>query len=384
MTLATQPGVADAALLRRLYDGKLLPDQLIDVFRRGETLFPTRIVSRGAGPVRPLAAADKRIEDLAFESGGRAVDLNDYVSRNRVVGLLVLKAGRVALEYYGAGVTERTSWMSMSMAKSVATTLVGAAIHEGLIGGLDDRVSDYVAPLRQGAYAATTVRDLIQMTSGADWNEAYEDAGSDRRRMLDLQIGQQPGEILRYVGGRAMAAEPGQRWNYSTGETHVVGALLKAATGRFLADYLSETLWSRLGMEADAAWWLESPGGLEVAGSGLNATLRDYGRFGLFVMGGGVIDGRRILPEGWVEAAGAARDVGGERVDYGFMWWPVPAPAGAPWPDGFRASGIFGQYIYVNPAEQVVVVVWSARSKPKGAEAIPDNDLFNAVAEALR
>lgn len=379
-----RPGVADAALLRRLYDGKLFPDQLIEAFRSGDALFPTRVVSRGPGPARLLPRAAAQIGDLAFEAGGRRVDLNDYVSRNRVVGLLALKGGQIALEHYGAGNTERTCWMSMSMAKSVATTLVGAAIHQGLIGGLDDRVSDYVEPLRQGAYATTTVRDLIQMTSGAVWNEAYEDAGSDRRRMLDLQIGQQPGEILRYVGARALAAAPGHRWNYSTGETHVVGALLRAATGRFLADYLSETLWSPLGMEADAAWWLESPGGLEVAGSGLNATLRDYGRFGLFVMGGGIIDGRRILPEGWVEAAGAPREVGGEKVDYGFMWWPVPAPAGAPWRDGFRASGIFGQYIYVNPAEQVVVVVWSARSKPKGAEAIPDNDLFNAVVEALR
>src|SRR5262249_12058816 len=150
--------------------------------------------------------------------------------------------------------------------------------------------------------------------------------------------------ILRYVAHRPRAAEPGTVWNYSTGETHVVGALLYAATGRWVSDYLSEKIWSKVGMEADASWWLESPYGLEVAGSGFSATLRDYARFGLFVLNDGVIDGQRVLPPGWVREGGIPRQVGGKRVDYGYMWWPVPGANGSFADDAFSARGIFGQF----------------------------------------
>jgi len=137
-------------------------------------------------------------------------------------------------------------------------------------------------------------------------------------------------------------------------------------------------------MEANATWWLEAPQGLEVAGSGFSATLRDYARFGLFVLGDGVIDGQRVLPSGWVREGSIPRIVGGKRVDYGYMWWPVPSADGSFADDAFSARGIFGQFIYINPREEVVIVVWSSRSKPKGAEAILDNDFFNAVVAALR
>jgi hypothetical protein len=162
----------------------------------------------------------------------------------------------------------------------------------------------------------------------------------------------------------------------------MVGALLHAATGRWLADYLSAKLWSLLGMEQDACWWLESPDGLEVAGSGLCATLRDYARFGAFVLADGVVDGERVLPRGWVAEAGAGYLGGGVAVPYGYMWWPVPGPEGVP-AGGFSARGIFGQRIYLNPGKRLVVAMLSARSKPMNSEAIDDNDFFNALAEGL-
>jgi hypothetical protein len=121
---------------------------------------------------------------------------------------------------------------------------------------------------------------------------------------------------------------PGSRWNYSTGETQVAGALLRAAVGSPLAEYLSDRIWARFGMESDATWWLESPDGLEVGGSGLSATLRDYGRFGLFLIGGGKAGGEQILPEGWVKDAGSTKIVDGKPVDYGYMLWPIPNAAG--------------------------------------------------------
>jgi CubicO group peptidase (beta-lactamase class C family) len=222
------------------------------------------------------------------------------------------------------------------------------------------------------------------MTSGVRWNEEYTDPHSDRRRMLDLQISLERGVIMSFMASLPRIAQPGTCWNYSTGETHVAGALVHSATGKWLSDYLSERLWSRLGMDEDATWWLEAPGGLEVAGSGIRATLRDYARLGQFVCDGGIIAGEPVLPERWVEDSGACAVPAPGRGHYGLMWWPIADREGSHSDGAFRAGGIFGQYTYINPAKRTVIAVWSMRSKPMGADAIDDNDLFNAVVEALR
>jgi CubicO group peptidase (beta-lactamase class C family) len=261
---------------------------------------------------------------------------------------------------------------------------VGAAIRDGFIAGVNAPLTDYLPELRSTAYDGTSIRELLQMTSGVRWDDTHTDPASDRRHMLELQIDQRPAAILRYVASRPRSAAPGTVWNYSTGETHVVGALLRAATGRWLSDYLSERIWVPFGMEADATWWLESPEGLEVAGAGISATLRDYARFGLFMQGGGVIDGRPVLPEGWATEATSPRPLNGSQLDYGYMWWPVPSREGSFADRAFSARGIFGQYLYVNPATEIVIAVVCARSKPKGAEVIVDNAFFNAVVEYLR
>jgi CubicO group peptidase (beta-lactamase class C family) len=273
----------------------------------------------------------------------------------------------------------------MSMAKSFSTTLVGAAIQDGYIQSVDDPLTRYLPEFSGTAFEGVSVKTLMQMTSGVRWSDDQTDAQSERRKLLELQVAQQPGAIMRYMAERPRAAAPGTQWCYSTGDTHVVGALVKAATGKWLSDYLSEKIWSRLGMEADGAWWLEAPGGLEVAGSGMFATLRDYARFGRFILDDGVIDGERVLPEGWMRAAGAAREINGQRVDYGYMWWIVPGADGSLDDGAFTARGIFGQLMYINPKHRVICAVLSARSKPPTMvnPAVADNAFFNAVVKAL-
>jgi CubicO group peptidase (beta-lactamase class C family) len=202
--------------------------------------------------------------------------------------------------------------------------------------------------------------------------------------MLEAQIAQQPGAIMDLMARLPRMGAPGTIWNYSTGETFVAGAVVRAAVDRPLAEYLSERIWTKAGMESDATWWLESPDGLEMGGTGLSATLRDYGRFGLFLMNGGSAGGEAILPEGWVRDAGSPKTIGGQAVAYGYMIWPIPASPGCANPGAFQAWGIYGQHIYVNPKERVVIVVWSALPKPTGKEVIPDADFFAAAAAALR
>jgi len=369
--------------VQEMYDGTLLPDLQVNTFRNIDRLFPTRVVKRGAS-VYPLPASDKPLTNVMFVSDGKDYDLYDYVSLNRVSGLLVLKEGKIALETYQLGNRENTRWMSMSVVKSITATLIGAAIKDGHIRSIDDPLTRYLPELSASAYDGVTVRNLLQMASGVKWDETYTDPKSDRRRMLDVQVSQRPGGVLALMATLPRAAMPGTRWNYSTGETQVAGALLRAAVNRPLADYLSDRIWARFGMESDATWWLESKDGLEVTGSGLSATLRDYGRFGLFLLGGGRAGGEQIVPDEWVKDASSPKIVGGQPVDYGYMLWPIPNSRGTINENAFEARGIFGQHVYVNPRERVVVVVWGALPKPTGKNLVSDNDFFAAVSEALR
>ncbi|WP_031239350.1 serine hydrolase domain-containing protein, partial [Asticcacaulis sp. AC466] len=377
----------DVGDMTELYAGQLMPDFQVHTLKNTHRAFATRVIRRG-GPVKPLAYASRTLEDFPIHANGpkseAVYDLYDYVSRNRVAGLLIMKNGEIVHERYELGNAPSEHWVSMSMAKSVATTLVGCAIRDGYIQSVEEPLTAYLPELTGSAYEGVSIRQLMQMTSGVKWDDTQVNAASERRQMLALQVAQKPGEIMRLMASLPRVAEPGTRWNYSTGETHVVGALVHAATGKWLSDYLSERIWSRLGMEADAYWWLESPGGLEVAGSGLCAPLRDYARFGRFIMNGGVIDGESVLPEGWMAEAGVSRMVGGERLDYGYMWWTVPDINGSLADGAYAARGIFGQYMYLNPAQDVLIAVLSSRAKPRGAEAILDNDFFNSTVEALR
>lgn len=364
--------------VRQVYDGALFPDIRVNTFRNIDRLFPVRRVRHG-DHVQPIPASDTPLETFEFDSNGKHYDLYDYVSLNAVTGLMIVKDGKSLFELYQAGNTRETRWMSMSVVKSISSTLVGAAIHDGYISGVNDPVVKYLPQLSGSAYDGVTIRQLLQMASGVGWNETYTDPGSDRRAMLEAQIAQKPGAILELMAALPRVAEPGTRWNYSTGETHIVGALLRAATHMPVADYLSDRIWAKFGMSSDASWWLESPDGLEVGGSGLSATLADYARFGLFLLADGVAGGERVLPEGWLGEATRRQTIGGKTVDYGYMFWPVPDKDGSYTDGAFSAIGIFGQYVYVNPAKSLVVAMWSAQPKPVDTWVVDDYDFFAAL-----
>ncbi len=366
---------------REVYDGAMRPDVEVRTFARSEELFPARLVERGSA-MRKLPGAKTPLKNVQFEAGGRQYDLFDYLALNRVAGILILKNGEMVLEDYELGTAPETHWPSYSMAKSVSSTLIGAALQDGSITSLDDPVTKYVPALKGGAYEGVSVRNVIQMASGMKWDEAYTNGKSDRRKLLEIQLEQKPGEILKYMSGLSRSGAPGTIWNYNTGETFVVGAVLEGATHKPLAKYLSEKIWAPWGMESKAKWQLESPNGAGWAGGGLAATLRDFARIGLLVQADGVIDGKRLVPPGWFEEAGSAKEIGGKTVQYGYLWWTFPKDdpvhAGA-----FQAQGIFGQHMYINRKEKLVIVVLSARPKPTGSTVVDDSAFFAAVVKAL-
>lgn len=367
---------------REIYDGALTPDLAVSTYRNIDRLFPTREVASGAKPY-PLPAADKQLTQVKFKSNGKNYDLFDYLALNRVSGLLVLKDGKIAYELYQYGNSPKTRWMSMSIAKSVTSTLIGAAVQDGLID-IKDPVAKYVPRLKGSAYDGVTVRDIMMMASGVKWDETYIDPKSDRRQLLEIQIAQKPGAAMELMRKLPRAAPVGSVNLYNTGETQVAAEVLHAAIKKPLATYLSEKIWSKYGMEAPATWWLDSPNGVEIGGSGISATLRDYGRFGLFIMNNGMIGTQRVLPEKWQAEAGSAKVLaGGKPLDYGYYWW-IPASGPSRDDGAFEARGAGGQSIYVNQKRKVVIVVWGAQSKIGGnITPIANGDFYDAVVAAL-
>ena len=328
-------------------------EQKVSGFRNYDKIFPARDVPASTSPY-PLPSKPIDLSGLRFEVDDRVISLDGYFIRRNIAGLLVVKDGAVVYERYGLGNMAATRWVSYSVAKSVTSMLLGAAIQEGYIASVDEKVSNYLPRLRGSAYEQTSIGDLLQMASGVAWDEAYDDPKSDiyikSWESLFLQ---------RYLSLKPRVAPPGKKFNYNTAETNLVGTLLRAAIGNNLATYLSEKVWRPFGMEAVAKWTLAEPGGGEFGGCCLNATLRDYARLGLFAMAGGVLpDGRRVLPEGWMteSTAPSAANAG-----YGYMWWLQDH-------GGYAASGIFGQRIYVNPKERLVIVQHAAQEAAANAQ----------------
>lgn len=368
--------------VEQIYDGALTPDLAVSTFRNIHRLFPSRVIEAGDNPSE-LPVAAEQMGNVRAEIGGQTYDLYDFLAVNSITGMIVMQNGEVKYETYQRGNTAETRWMSMSVAKSITSTLVGAAMEDGYIESLDSLVVDFVPALAGSAYEGVTVRDVLMMSSGVQWNETYTDPESDRRDLLRAQIAQEPGKAMEVMRALPRVAEPGTLNNYSTGETQVLAEIVYGAVGRPLAEYLSEQIWVPYGMEADATWWLDSQDGVEIGGSGLSATLRDFARFGQFFLDGGVINGERVLPEGWTEEASTAKVLAnGDPLDYGYMWWTGWTEAAVE--DGvYMAVGIQGQYIYINPTKDIVIAVTSAHSKPTGQEPISAFDYLDAIAASL-
>lgn len=370
------------------------PENQAYTFRNQDQTRPVRPIRRGRN-VRPLPPHARALPGISYPLGGATRTLDDYMTQWRTGGVLVLKRGEIALERYGMGNGPESRWTSFSTAKSMTSTLAGAALHDGSIRSLDDPVTRYLPQFKGSAYQDVTVRNVLRMCSGVAWKEEYDPKGvSEVVRLGAAMAADRPGAVLELMRSLSRAVPQGTRFNYSTGETCLLGAIVRAATGRPLADYYAEKVWGPAGMEADGYWQLETRDGMELAGLGVSARLRDYGRFGQFVLEDGVArDGRRILPVGWrdlagqpdSEATGFGHLIKGYPLGYGYQWWVLPRQAGGIHDGAFTAQGIFGQFIYVNPREQVVAVVWSAwRKSWEDAAELETYALLGAAAEALR
>ena len=316
-------------------------------FRNMNKLYDTRTICRG-DQVYPLIPEPVDLSGLTYQFQGEPRTLDDYIRQTNVVGFLVIKNNRILSEQYFHGNTSTSRWMSFSVTKSVVSMMVGAAVQDGFIKSIDDKVTDYIRHLKGSAYDDVSIKNLLQMASGVEWNEDYGDPESDVNAMPRDIL-----ELFAYLKNKKRVANPGAKFNYNTAETSLVGAVLRSAIGNNLSTYLSHKIWVPFGMEANAYWVLHTPGGGEMGGCCINATLKDYGRIGLFALQEGQLtDGTRVLPKGWMaEAITPSR----ANPKYGYLWWLDQ--------DTYAARGVFGQIIYINPERNLVIVLHSAWPK---------------------
>lgn len=343
--------------------------QKVAGFRNQRLLAPVRAVHRGT-QVLALPYEREDLGSIRFEHQGRWLTIDDYFRDYNTAGLLVIKDGTIRYERYGLGNTEDTLWLSWSVTKSITSMLIGAAIHDGYIESIDEVVTDYLPQLRGSAYDGVTIRNILQMTSGVAWDETYSDPSADINT-----VDWQTNAFYKYLSKKARQAKPGEAFNYSTAETNLVGNLLSAAIGNNLATYLSDKIWQPFGMEYDAYWQLTAAGDSEFGGSSLNATLRDYGRLGLFALRGGLLaNGKQILPLKWMSESTTPSSA---NARYGYLWW---LGAGGV----YEASGIFGQSIYIDPQKNVVIAQHAAREQASSKQDwAAQAAAFRALAESV-
>ena len=253
-------------------------------------------------------------------------------------------------EAYGLENTSESLWVSFSVAKSVTSMLLGAAIRDGYIKSVDESITNYLPEMKGSAFDQSSISDVLQMASGVGWNEDYEDPNSDVSRAGGLD----GLELQRYLSALPRAHAPGEVFNYSTGETNLVGALVRAAIGDSLSSYATTKIWQGFGMESDANWMLNTPDGVELGGCCISATLRDYGRIGRFALAEMRGRGERaVLPENWMaDSITPSRGSSG----YGYLWWLMDDSM-------FAALGIFGQSIFIDPQRDLVIVTHGAAQK---------------------
>ncbi len=343
------------------------PDRIVRNFSSMDALFLTRPMSRGDGPVSPLPAGP---------AATLPPDLAAWVEDRQVTALVVLQNGQIRHESYYLGTTDQDLRISWSMAKSFLAALLGIVMAEGKIGSLDDQVTVYAPALKGSAYDGATIRNVLNMASGVKFNEDYLDFWSDINKMgRVLALGQSMDAFA--TGLTVREFEPGQQWQYVSIDTHVIGMVIRGATGEDIPPLLERHILAPLGLEA-APYYVTDGFGVSFVLGGLNMRTRDYARFGAMIAAGGQWQGQQVVPADWVRDMIAPSAPGGE--GYGFQWW---VPEGSA-PGEVMARGIYGQYVFIDSARDVVIAVNAAdrRFREAGRDT-EDVAMFRKIAAGL-
>lgn len=345
-------------------------DKIVHNFSHMDEAFLSKPLSRGDGPTAELSYGDEYAPPA---------EVNDWIKARDVTALVVLKDGQIVYENYFKGTQPDDLRISWSVAKSYLSALVGILLDEGAIASIDDPVTTYAPKLKGTAYDGATLRNVLNMASGVTFDEDYLDPDSDINKMgRALALG---GELDDFTASlKDTFTTPGSQWQYVSIDTHVIGMVVRGATGRSVTDLLSEKVITPMGLE-HAPYYVTDGAGVAFVLGGLNLTTRDYARMGQMFLQNGRYNGQQIVPADWVAASTAPSAPTAEgQIGYGYQWWiPQGATEGE-----FMARGVYGQYIYINRADGVVIATNAADRKFREAGVSDQNiAIFRQISAAL-
>jgi CubicO group peptidase (beta-lactamase class C family) len=360
----------------------------VETFREMSMIYPVRVIRRAAAP-SPLPRGPGCELPPSFDYFGQRQETAAFLAEMETTGLLILQDGQVVFEDYWLGNDATTQSIAFSVSKSFASALIGIAIGEGAIASVEDPVTRYAPQLAGGGYDGVRLKDVLQMSSGVRWNEDYSDPNSDVGAYGRVMAG--AGSLDAFAAKCVRERQPGTFNQYNSTDTHVIGLVLRRATGRSLSEYLREKLWQPLGMEADGFWMVDAAGA-EMAGVGLSAVLRDYARLGACYLNGGAWNGAQVIPADWVRDSvtpdaphltPGPRPTANLPMGYGYQWW-IPDESGA-----YCAMGVYNQFIWVHPKARLVIAKTSAFRRYGSSPALESYRvgdhfaLFATIAEML-
>lgn len=333
-------------------------EKKIEGFKNIRELLPTRIINKSDYPLSLSYELDD-FSDISYRYKNKTYTIQDYINKFKVGGLIILRNGKILHEEYNFGNNQESRWISFSVTKSVTSMLLGAAIKDGFIKNVEEPVVTYLPHLIDSNYKDVTIKQVLHMSSGIKWNEDYTDPYSD----VSLASGLNSLELYSYLNKLRKSSNPGEKFNYNTGETNLIGGIVRSAIGNNLSTYLEQKIWKPFGMEHDAYWVLDNDYSLELGGCCINATLRDYSRIGLFAMNKGITrEGIAVLPTNWIDES---TNPSNNLKYYGYQWW-----LDGPEYESFYADGIFGQFIWIDPSSKIVVAMQSVWDSAASQESM--------------
>lgn len=345
-------------------------DKIVSNFSNMNAAFVNTVIPRGDGPVSKLPQG---------ETAALPAPVDHWVTDRDVTALVIAKNGEVVFEDYFLGTQDTDLRISWSVAKSFLSALMGVMIDEGAVASIDDPVTKYAPALAGSAYNGATIKNVLQMSSGVTFDEDYLDINSDINKMgRVLALG---GSMDDFVVGLTEIDQPaGEQWKYVSIDTHVLGMVIRGATGRSIADLLGEKIIRPLGLEADPYYVTD---GFETAFvlGGLNLRTRDYLRFGLMIANGGQWNGQQIVPSAWIsESVKPTANTAAGNIGYGYQWWVPLGGTGSE----FMAHGVYGQYIYIDLNRDVVIATNAADHRFSEYGVSQQNiDIFRLIAASL-
>jgi len=356
-------------------------DKIVENFRSVAEFWPTRSLTQAKVPYI-YTYGDSLNVPSSFAYNDQKLGTQQFLKDSWTTGLIVIQNDEIALEDYYLGNSAVTQNISWSMAKSFISALIGIAVNEGHIKSIEQSVDAYATSLEGSGYEGVSIKNVLQMSSGVAFNEDYGDFYSDINRWgRDFSLGNSQDAFAATLKNDI---EPGTVNHYVSINTHVLGMVLTQATGRSITDYMQEKLYNPMGMEHDGLWIIDGQG-MEMALGGLNLTLRDFAKLGSLYLHDGTFNGQQIVPASWVADSRTMDQphlLPGNDFGYGYQWWMVGGDSGE-----FMAMGVYGQYIYINPETNTVIVKNSANPFYNDTSYIPSSDfahlaLFRALSAA--